>query len=360
VRDTLRFEAVFSSDPGATARIEAAAAALGWTAVGDPVGRRFIRSGTSLEVPLELRVGEGWSTFSTSLPAATIDKPHWEAVEDLLIGLCAGVAARLGRSLDRNGFPRIEPWELSGGVDALDAVTWFGPALVALHGLEKRRLDAGRRQSVEGGLWLRLLSDPLDDPGPAADRAAERLSLRLRARPPEVVAAIESARQAMAARAPILEGDTAMMLRAIRATLDKERILDLERLLAAASASAVRDRVVRHLHSCMIRYGVPAAGAAIPVVTDAVPELLSKAPEDVVESAIRTIAWRDADTPAVEAAVVLEHWLANADDAPGILRMVLEADDVDFVRGMIAIDLIDVQRCPCERCADRRRRLAGP
>jgi hypothetical protein len=38
--------------------------------------------------------------------------------------------------------------------------------------------------------------------------------------------------------------------------------------------------------------------------------------------------------------------------------MILEADDPGFIDGLIALDLMDVRRCPCEACVDRRRRLA--
>jgi hypothetical protein len=62
--------------------------------------------------------------------------------------------------------------------------------------------------------------------------------------------------------------------------------------------------------------------------------------------------------PLIEAEVALEHRLENAKDAPPILRMVLKVH-APVVGGLITIDVVDIGRCPCERCADRRRCLGS-
>jgi hypothetical protein len=331
---------------------------VGWTAAGEAKERRYGRPGAVGEVAPKLVLAEGWSGLSVDLPRAAIEALGWTGIEDLLVAWCDALDAALGRSVGPEGFPRLEPWELVGGVDALDAVQWLGPALRTLHQVEKKRLDTSQGRVVNGGFWLRVVNDPLEDPSDPAARAAGALGLELRRRPASVEAAIDAAQRQRAARAPVIEEDATSCLARLDATLGFSERTALEQAQQRASEAGARDRVVRHLVSCLGRYGTRAVAEAVPLVAQTTPALLAAAPEDSVEAAVRAFAWRDPEEPAVHTTVVLERWLENAEEAPAVLQMLLEADDPDVVRGMVALELVGVQMCACERCADRKRRLA--
>jgi hypothetical protein len=360
VRESLRFEAVFAPVSDARVRLDGAAEARGWSvAAGEEP--RYSRPRTNAEAALapELRLSEGWCTFAVDLRRSAVDAHGWTAIEDLLIGWCKAVDAILARSVGPDGFPRLEPWELTGAVDAVDAVQWLGPGLAARLGVAKTRLTIPDHRAVGAAFWLRVVSDPFEDPSEPAEDLADSLRLGLRQRPPAVVAAIEQARIDRAARASLRTDDAEACAAAVRTRLPPDAGAAFESFLAAAGAAGVRDRVARHVRACLEHYGVDAIVAGLPVLAVAAPALLRSEPEDVVEAVVRALAWRPpSGRRVIEMVVSLERWVANVEDGPGILRMILEADDPGFIDGLIALDLMDVRRCPCEACVDRRRRLA--
>jgi hypothetical protein len=360
VRESLGFEAVFAPVSDARVRLDGAAEARGW-AVAAGEGPRYTRArgGPDSALTLDLRLSEGWCTFAIDLRHSVVDAHGWTAIEDLLIGWCKAVEAILARSAGPDGFPRLEPWELTGAVDAVDAVQWLGPGLAARLGVEKRRLTIPERKAVGSAFWLRVVSNPFEDPSEAAEDLADTFRLSLRRRPPAVVAAIEQARIDRAARAPLRTDDGEACAAAVRTRLSSDAGAAFESLLAAAGAAGVRDRAARHVRACVEHYGVDAIVIGLPVLTVAAPALLRSQPEDVIEAVVRALAWRPpSGRRVIEMVVSLERWVANVEDGPNILRMILRADDPGFIDGLIALDLMDVRRCPCEACVDRRRRLA--
>lgn len=360
MRESLRFEAVFAPVSDARVRLDGAAEARGWAvAAGDEP--RYTRAGTSAEaaLALDLRLSERWCTFVVDLRRNVVDAHGWTTVEDLLIGWCKAVDAILARSAGSDGFPRLEPWELTGAVDAVDSVQWLGPGLSARLGVAKTRLTIPDHRAVGAAFWLRVVPDPFEDPSEPAEDLADSLRLSLRQRPAAVVAAIEQARIDRAARAPLRTDDVEACADAVRTRLSADVGATFESLLAAAGAAGVRDRVARHVRACLEHYGVDESATGLPVMAGAAPALLRSEPEDVIEAVVRALAWRPpTGRRVIETVVSLERWVANVKDGPNILRMILRADDPGFIDGLIALDLMDVRRCPCEACVDRRRRLA--
>jgi hypothetical protein len=337
VRSRIRFQAVFRPCADAAQRLQRAAPGL----------------------PVQLQPAEGWSAFAVDLDGERIGVKGWPSIEDQLVACCEEVDAVLGRSHGPDGFPRLEPWELTGAVDAIDAFQWFGPALTQRLSVATRRLDGVVRSTARGGTWLRVVEDPLADPSAPAKKAARLLYLTTRPLPAAAVAAIEAVRAAEGARAVGQPGEPMALLNVARRLMGQKAGDAVERLLVAAYGAGVRDRVARHLAACVERYGAEAAAAAVPLVTFAPPALLARRPEDVVETAVRIIAWHDPARPAVETAIAVERFLESSDEgADGVLTMVLESRDRDSVRGMIRLDLMSVQMCDCEKCADRKQRIA--
>jgi hypothetical protein len=340
VRDRLRFEAVFAPIPDARTRLDA-------TAQG--------------RLPLDLRITDGWCTFTTDIRPSVVEAQGWPAIERLLIECCQTVDAILARSAGPDGFPRLEPWELTGAVDAVDSVQWLGPGLAAKLGVAKMRLTIPDHRAVGASFWLRVVSDPFEDPSEPAEGLAESLRLGLRRRPPAVMATIEQARIDRAARAPLRTDDVEASAAAVRARLSPDVAVAFEALLAAAGAAGVRDRVARHVRACLEHYGPEAIAGGFAVMTGAAPALLRLEPEDVIEAVARALAWRPpSGRRLIESIVALERFVANVEDGPNILRIILRADDPVLIDGLIALDLMDVGRCPCEACVGRRHRLAEP
>jgi hypothetical protein len=357
MRTTLLFEAAFAPRADALARVDAEAAARGWTIeMLSDVARRYARGGAPDKLALQLESTDGWAVFRLNVARSAAMAHGWSSVEDLLVAWCQGLDVLLGRSVGEDGFPRLEPWELVGNVDALDALQWFGRPVLARLRYDVRQLDASRRPASDGGAWLKLVDDPFEDPSEAADRARILLRLTFRSRPASVTDSIEATRAGRARRAPVRTDSGEDCLLVVRTQLGSASLGGIQQMIAAAETAGVRERVGRHLRSCLDRYGADALSLGLRVIAGAAPALLAAQPEDVVEAVVRAFAWRSRRS-LVETAVVLERWLERADDAPVILTTILEAHNPDAVGGMVTLDLATVRACPCDRCADRRKRL---
>ena len=313
---------------------------------------------------VEVRVGAGWTEMEVHITRDQFTTAGADAIESLFVSVCDTAEAHFGRTLAGSDWARIRDGELSGAIDAIDWLQYFGPKFGTW--LRGRAPELSARQSPRGAQVVKLDIDPLAPLWRPRQLAAKRISMKLRPFPPSAqeeldpearlkrVSPPEPATWKPEERQAMLRA-RAGTLQAIEKGIANGRLFDRfrRRYLAEELDSARLDRIATWLS----HYGAPPATAAFRAVARLHDTHPAAAPIDdiALEGCVKLVAWGGEDLPLLERELLVEHVVDLKD--PGVAIMARSFPDRDAVAGLVKMTAMQVAMCQCPRCTETRKIL---
>ena len=312
-----------------------------------------------------VRTGAGWTEVMVRITRDQFGAVGADGIESLFESVCDAAEAHLGRTLSGSDWARITEGELSGAIEAIDWLQYFGPRFG--NWLRGRSPLLSARQSQRGAQIVKLDLDPLAPLWRPRQQAAKRISVRLRPFPPSAQEELDP--EARLTRVlppePVTwkpeERDAMFRARAgtlndIQRGMANGRLFDRfrRRYLAEELESSRLDRIATWLP----HYGAAPATAAFRAVARLHDMHPAAAPMDdiALEGCVKLVAWGGEDRPLLERELLMEHVVDPKD--PGVAILARSFPDWEAVAGMVKMTAMQVASCACERCTEVRTTLA--
>ncbi len=280
--------------------------------------------------------------------------------------LCDALGAHLARTFGAGDWALITDGELSGAIDALDWLQYFGPAFGEWLRARKPR-GMTKRTTAAGAQLVTVELDPLAPSWVTRQDAARDIYLTMRALPASALQEIdpevrlqqtlppEPVQWAPHQRVAMRDARVATM-RAVESGMADRRLFAAfrDRYFPARVDEPLLDRIATWLP----HYGAEPATAAFRSIARLHTMLPEAGPIDVkaLEGCVKIVAW-GGDEPLAVRERLLEHAVSLQD--PVAAHLVRESHDRDVAGGLLKLTAAMMRMCECPRCQEFRAQL-GP